>query len=142
MYDAWFYRVGESQLGPVPMFELQRLIAGGQIGRAVTVWREGMPGWIPASHVPGLLPTDNGLHFIVPTGQTSKSALAAGYLGLFGIFFFPLGIAGLVLGIIGVRDLRRNPDKNGWARAITGIVLGGLVTLGTLFLIVLIAFGK
>jgi hypothetical protein len=46
---------------------------------------------------------------------------------------FPLGYAALVLGILGVRDLRAHPEKNGWGRAITGIVLGALITIGTLF---------
>ena len=49
MNDAWFYRVGESQLGPVPMIELQRLMGSGQIGPSVALWREGMPGWVAGS---------------------------------------------------------------------------------------------
>lgn len=142
MIDAWFYRVGEVQVGPVPMGELRRLLAAGQIGPAAAVWREGLPGWMPASQVPALAPAENGLQFLVPTGRTSASSMAAGYMGIFGFFFPPLGIAALVLGILGVRDLKRHPEKNGWGRAITGIVLGGLLTVGMLALIVLIAVQK
>ena len=68
--------------------------------------------------------------------------MAAGYLGIFGFFFPPIGVAALVLGILGVRDLKNHPEKNGWGRAITGIVLGALMTLATLFLAVLIVLGK
>ncbi len=147
MNDAWFYRVGGSQLGPVPMLELQRLMSSGQIGPAIAVWREGMPDWMPAAQVlvgqmPGMLPNENGLQFLVPTGRTSKTSMAAGYLGLFGLLFFPMGPAALVLGIVGVRDLKKHPEKNGWGRAITGIVLGGLITLGILFWIGVVIFAR
>ncbi|HSO32748.1 MAG TPA: GYF domain-containing protein [Labilithrix sp.] len=142
MYDAWFYRVGESQVGPVPIVELQRLLGAGQIGPAAAVWRDGMPSWVPAGQVPGLMPAENGLQYIVPTGRTSRSSMAAGYLGIFGLFFFPLGVAAVVLGIVGIRDLKKHPEKNGWGRAITGIVLGGLTTVGLVFLLVLIARGN
>ena len=140
MNDAWFYRVGESQLGPVPVIELQRLMGSGQIGPSVALWREGMPGWVPASHVPALTPSEGGLQFLVPTGRTSGLSMTAGYLAIFGFFFPPLAPVALVLGILGVRDLRRHPQKNGWGRAITGIVLGGLVTLGLLFVLGVIVF--
>ena len=142
MYDAWFYRVGESQLGPVPMIELQRLLAAGQIGPAVAVWREGMPSWLPASQIPGMMASEGGLQFIVPTGRTSQSSLAAGYLGLFGLVFCPLGPAALVFGILGVRDLKKHPEKNGWGRAITGIVLGALTTIGMALWVLQIIFSS
>lgn len=142
MNDAWFYRVGESQIGPVPMMELQRLMGTGQIGPSVALWKEGMAGWVPASQVPALMPAEGGLQFLVPTGRTSGLALTAGYLGIFGFFFPPLAPVALVLGILGVRDLKRHREKNGWGRAITGIVLGGLLTLGLLFLLGLVILGK
>jgi hypothetical protein len=141
-YAPWFYRVGATQLGPVPRVELQQMIARGQIGPSVALWTDGMSDWMPASHVPGFMPSEQGLQFLVPTARTSASAMASGYLGIFGFFFPPFGIAALVLGILGVRDLKKHPEKNGWGRAITGIVLGGLLTLGTLVLVVLIALGK
>ncbi len=127
--EDWFYRMGDRALGPIPRVELERLLSTRQIGPAVQVWKDGMPSWVPAARVPGLVPPEGGLQFIVPTGRTSASSLAAGYLGLFGIVVLPLAPAALVLGILGVRDLRKNPEKNGWGRAITGIALGGLMTL-------------
>jgi hypothetical protein len=140
MNDAWFYRVAETQLGPVPMIELQRLMSVGQIGPAVTVWREGMAGWVPLSQMPGAMPSEGGLQFIVPTGRTSKSSLAAGYLGLLGLLIFPFGFAAVALGIVGIRDLKKHPEKNGWGRAITGIVLGGLTTIGFLVWVLVVVF--
>jgi hypothetical protein len=142
VHDAWFYRVGESQIGPVPLVELRRLMGIGQLGPSIAVWREGMPGWMPAAQVPGLMASEGGLQFIVPTGRTSKAALVAGYLGLFGLIFLPFGPVALVLGILGVRDLKRNPHKNGWGRAITGIVLGGLLTLAALCWVFVVATRK
>lgn len=136
--DAWFYRIGDQQLGPLSADHLRHLIASGQIGQAVPVWCQGMFNWTPAGQVPQLrqLRSDDGMKFILPTRNTSSSALIAGYLGLFGIFFPPLGVVALVLGIMGVRDLKRHPHKNGWGRAVTGIVLGGLMTMILVFVLV------
>jgi len=141
-YALWFYRVGTTQLGPVPMAELQQMIARGQIGPSAAVWTEGMHDWVPASQVPGFIPSEQGLQFLVPTARTSRPAMAAGYLGIFAFFFPPMGVAALVLGILGVRDLKKHPEKNGWGRAITGIVLGALVTIAMLVLVVLLVVSK
>ena len=142
MNDAWFYRVGDSQLGPVPMVELQRLLGTGQIGPSVALWRQGLAEWVPASQVPALMQPEGGVQFLVPTARTSGLALTAGYLGIFGFFFPPLAPVALALGIMGVRDLKRHREKNGWGRAITGIVLGGLLSLGLLVLLGVIIFKK
>lgn len=76
-------------------------------------------------------------------------ALLAYYLGVFGLIpvvgLF-LGPAALVLGILGLRHVRRNPQAHGTGHAITGIVLGSLELLGHVAVIVLIilavAFSK
>lgn len=75
---------------------------------------------------PSIVGSNDGLKYIVPTSQTSGMALAAGYLGIFGFFFCPLGLGALVLGVLALRDLRANPYKNGTGRAWTGIVCGAI----------------
>jgi hypothetical protein len=80
----------------VPTSELQQKLARGQLGPGVAVWREGLPAWLPASQVPGLMPSEQGLQFIVPTARTRGKALAAGYLGLFSFLFPPMGSRHLV----------------------------------------------
>jgi len=55
---------------------------------------------------------------------------------LIGVLFPLAAPAGIVLGILGVRDLKQHDHNRGCGRAITGIVLGGLVTLGWLVIII------
>ncbi len=62
--------------------------------------------------------------YILPIGR-SGWAIAAGYLGLFAILVLPAPFA-LGCGILGLRDIARNPRKLGKPRAIFGIITGGL----------------
>ena len=140
MNDAWFYRIGEQQHGPIPLAELRRLVAAGQLAPTVPVWRDGMNMWVPASNM-GLV-DDGGLKYIIPTSQTSGTSLAAGYLAILAIFVIPLAPVAVLLGVLGLRDLKQHPEKNGWGRAMTGIVLGGLLTLTLIALGIAIAMGK
>jgi hypothetical protein len=71
-----------------------------------------------------------GMRMLMPVGR-SGWAIAAGYAGLFGLVIFPAPLA-LVLGLVAMFDLKRNPKKHGWGRAIFGTVVG---LLGTGFLL-------
>lgn len=139
MNDAWYYRIGENSLGPLSAEQLKMLIHTGQVGQAAPVWREGLASWMTASQVPELMPSENGLQYILPTSRTSGTALAAGYLGIFGIFIPFLAPLAIVLGVLGCRDLKRHPEKNGWGRAITGIVLGSLWILAFVAFCIVVA---
>lgn len=72
-----------------------------------------------------------GLLADVVPGGLSPLAVAAGYLGLFSILCFPAPFA-LALGILAIRELKRNPEGRGRGRAIFGIVMG---VIGSAFLI-------
>ena len=67
---------------------------------------------------------------LVPVGR-SGWAIAAGYAGLFAALVFPAPIA-LILGIIAIRHIKKNPKLHGMGRAIFGLVMG---VLGTGFLL-------
>jgi hypothetical protein len=69
------------------------------------------------------------MRLLLPVGR-SVLAIIAGYLGLFSVLLIPAPVA-LLVGILALRDMRRNPTKHGMGRAIFGIVMG---TLGTLLL--------
>jgi hypothetical protein len=71
---------------------------------------------------------DQALHWILPVGR-SGWAIAAGYLGLFSLLgiFAPFAV---ITGILGLREIKTNPRLGGRGRAIFGIVMGGIVTLG------------
>lgn len=68
-----------------------------------------------------------------PPPRTDPTAIIALVLGIIGLLVFPLVLsqAALVLGIVGVRRVRRTGDE-GFGLAVGGIVLGSLGTLGVL----------
>lgn len=59
---------------------------------------------------------------LLPVGR-SGWAIAAGYLGLFSLLVIPAPFA-VIIGILGIRDIRKNPKKHGMGRCIFGIVMG------------------
>ncbi len=66
------------------------------------------------------------MRMTVPIGR-SGWAIASGYLALFSILFVPAPFA-LLTGILGIRDIRRNPKKHGMGRALFGIIMGVIFT--------------
>ena len=67
-------------------------------------------------------------------------ALTAYYLGVFSLIPLLgclLGPAALIMGVIGLRKRKKQPQCRGAAHAWTGIVLGGLSTAGHLAVVVL-----
>jgi hypothetical protein len=142
---TWYWDVGGQKQGPVSIAELQARVHAKQVGPQTPVWAEGMPAWMPAGQLPVLFSPsgrpaprmdDHGLGLLLPVGPQSGLSIGAGYCGLVGLLFAPVAVVGLVLGIYGLRDLKRHPEKRGRGRAITGIVLGGLVMLFWLFILV------
>lgn len=66
--------------------------------------------------------------YLLPTGR-SGWAIAAGYLGLISILLVPAPAA-LFCGVMALRDIGKNQQKSGIPRAVFGIVLGALGTIG------------
>lgn len=162
--NGWHYvRRGQSH-GPVSTEQLRALLQEGSVAPADMVWREPMTDWVAASTVPELAvarskpgppplpptaqyasaytPTyaqrdigqDAGMRMLIPVGR-SPLAIIAGYAGLLG--FIPLvGIAGIVFGILAVREIGKDPSKHGLGRAWTGIILGSIFTLGQLLVLI------
>ncbi len=136
-------------------FTQQQVAAGlatGQFTPDDLAWCEGMADWqriatLPAfssGPTPPPLPPGGGLRppakhlgddpamrLIMPVG-ISGWAIAAGYMGLFGLVIFPAPIA-LILSIIAIRDIKKsknNPHpKHGMGRAVFGLIVGVLGTI-------------
>ncbi|HEY2909859.1 MAG TPA: DUF4190 domain-containing protein [Gemmataceae bacterium] len=70
---------------------------------------------------------DDGMQYVIPI-NTSGLAIAAGYVGLISVLCFPAPFA-LILGILALRQLKRNPKLHGKGRAIFAIVMGILFTI-------------
>ena len=107
----------------------------GSCGQTVTVLP---PGVVPPAPMPSL-GENAAVRMLLPVGR-SLWAIAAGYAGLFAVLFFPAPIA-LILGIIAIYDIRRHPKRHGMGRAIFGLVMGALFTIGLVIAIVVGALG-
>ena len=70
---------------------------------------------------------DPAMRFVLPV-HTSGLSIAAGYVGLISVLCFPAPIA-LILGILALRHLKRNPKLYGHGRAIFAIVMGVIFTI-------------
>jgi hypothetical protein len=55
----WWYRKNGSEVGPVEETAIQQILISGNLGPDDIVWTEGMPQWVPARQVPGLLPVQS-----------------------------------------------------------------------------------
>jgi Domain of unknown function (DUF4190) len=71
---------------------------------------------------------DPGVRLLLPVGR-SGWAIASGYLGLLSVMCFPAPFA-ILTGILAIREMRRNPKKHGMGRAVFGIIMGSIGTLG------------
>ena len=94
------------------------------------------PPPLPEEAQPKKLEDDLGMRMLLPVGR-SGYAIAAGYLGLFGLLIIPAPLA-LIFGILGIVDIQRSKkrgkQKFGMGRAIFGLVIG---ILGTGVLLIL-----
>jgi hypothetical protein len=87
------------------------------------------PGSVPLAYSLPARPLEDepGMRWVLPVG-TSGWAIAAGYFGLFSMLCFPAPIS-VILGIVAIWHLRKNPRLSGWGRAIFGLVMGVVFTL-------------
>lgn len=73
------------------------------------------------------------MRMLLPVGR-SVLAILAGYAGLFSILILPAPIA-LLLGILAIIDIRKNPEKHGMGRAVFAVITGGLFSIPLIFLL-------
>lgn len=64
---------------------------------------------------------------LIPVGRTGLS-IVAGYVGLFSFIPF-VGFLSLVLGVLALKGLRKNPEKHGHGRAWFAIIAGIISSL-------------
>jgi hypothetical protein len=100
-------------------------------GQTVTVLP---PGAVPPPSSIDELGENPGIRLLLPVGR-SFWAIAAGYAGLFAVLFIPAPFA-LILGIIAIYDIKRHPKRHGMGRAIFGLVMGAIFTIGLILAIV------
>ncbi len=79
------------------------------------------------------------VRMIVPLGQ-SPLAIIAGYVGLISLFVCFLGPVAIVIGALAIRQIRKHPHMHGTYRAIIGIVLGLISSVGLIAVIASLLF--
>jgi GYF domain 2 len=90
---------GGQQSGPYSLGDLQSMMAGGQIAPGDLAWCEGMPAWLPVSHLVGSHPAAP----VWPGAQAvAQRPEAAGYAQVCGILGLILAIVGFCIPIVGV----------------------------------------
>jgi hypothetical protein len=98
------------------------------------------PSTLTRAPQPRPIEDDPMIRMLIPVGR-SGWAIAAGYAGLFAALFFPAPLA-IVLGIVAIRDIKKNPKKHGMGRAIFGLVSGILFTIPLIFIIIALVAGR
>ena len=147
--------------GPFSLEEVNRQLAAGTLALTDQAWYEGAPGWMPLSAVPGVgaaaaapAPTPRLAPHPAAPVMTSAAAPAAPT----GKKNEPLAIWALVMGILGilccgpftaipaiicghsaVSKISHNPELDGRAMAIIGLVLG---YLGVIIFVCVLIFGN
>jgi hypothetical protein len=59
MSAEWYVaRPGQQQVGPLEAKQLKQMAASGQVSGSDLVWKQGMPQWVPASSIKGLVGSD------------------------------------------------------------------------------------
>jgi hypothetical protein len=137
------------EYGPVATEQLRQWLAQGRVNGQTRARLEGATDWQPLSSIaefagacappPVLRPPPGGdpISKIIP--YRNVPALVGYYCGVFSLIPFLgiiLGLAGLTLGVIGLRVARQNPAAHGKVHAWVGIILGGLCGFGYLALVV------
>jgi hypothetical protein len=99
----------------------------------------------PGAYRPGQpspdIADDPAMRWVLPVGQSAWS-IASGYLGLLSLALCFLGPFAVLTGVVAIVELRKNPRLSGWGRAIIGIVLGSLGSIGLVVLIIVLASGS
>ncbi|HXE43459.1 MAG TPA: DUF4339 domain-containing protein [Candidatus Baltobacteraceae bacterium] len=146
--------------GPLSFEQVRQWISEKRVEKKTPVFPDGASDWMFLESLPEFSvifnppppPTivapppsasaNNSLNVIIP--YKNVRALVAYYLGVFSvipILGMPLGIAGFVLGILGLRFRRKNPAAGGAVHAWIGIIFGGLFGLLWLALTIMAIVG-
>ena len=144
------------EYGPVSTEELQHWIAQNRCTRESLIEVDGSGEWVPLATLPEFQDAfaapppapapasaqgDSGISTVIP--YKNVPALTAYYIGVFCIICPPiLSIPAIVLGVKGLRNVKKNPEVKGTAHAWIGILSGSFFLILSIVVGVLIAIGS
>ena len=143
------------EYGPVSTEELQQWIAQNRCTRESLVEVDGSGEWVPLATLPEFQDAfaapppapapasaqgDRGISTVIP--YKNVPALIAYYVGVFCIICPPLlCFPAIILGVIGLRRVKENPEIKGTAHAWIGILSGSFFLLLSIVVGVLVSYG-
>ena len=145
------------QLGPFTEAEIKAQLASGTISPQDHVWWQGQAGWVPLSQTPfagpgapvvlGAPPTPAVPYPAgapAPTSKLAIWALVCGCLSLVcGLF---ASIPAIILGHMGLSEVKKNPAVQGRGMALAGVILGyiftALIGVYLISIVVLLSMGN
>ncbi len=143
----WHYFHDGQQAGPVSREEIQGFLQSQALPVTVLVWTRGMNHWLPANEVPqliagvvgGYLPQPvAGAPFVITSPSPNGMAIASlilGVIGVFGALIFT-SVPAIICGHIARGQIRKAEGREaGDGLALTGLILGYLVTILSLLLL-------
>lgn len=145
----------QKEYGPITADQLRQWISEGRINANTKVQAEGSGIWKTVGELPEfgvtLPPPPPAPRYAPgapismgpPPEKTNMVALWAMICGIVGVFCCQiiLGPLALILGIVALSQIKKNPHEKGSGMAITGIVLGILaLLLVAAFLVLMLAF--
>ena len=154
----YYIHHNNQQIGPFTEAEVKAQLAAGSISPQDHVWWQGQQGWVPlaqsslmAQATPGLTPPSGAIPVaapyvggvIQPTSKLAIWALVCGCLSLVcGIFS---SIPAIVLGHMGLSEIKKNPALQGRGMALAGAILGyvftALIAIYLIAIVVLLSLG-
>ena len=152
----YYIHHNNQQLGPFTEAEVKAQLASGAITSTDHVWWQGQQGWVPLNQtalagtpVPGapVTPVIPGTAaaaayppggVIAPTSKLAIWALVCGCLSLLcGLF---ASIPAIILGHLGLNEVKRTPGLQGRGMALAGMILGYVFTALIVLYLILFFF--
>ena len=145
---------GGAEYGPVSTEELQHWIAQTRCTRESLVEVDGSGEWVPLATLPEFQAAfaatpapapasaegEGGVSTVIP--YKNAPALIAYYVGVFCIICPPLlCFPAIILGVIGLRRVKENPEVKGTAHAWIGILSGSFFLLLSIVIGVFVSTG-
>jgi Domain of unknown function (DUF4190)/GYF domain 2 len=130
------------QVGPFSLAEVKSQLASGALSPIDPVWWKGEAGWVPLAESAVLRPDfqePDNTEKKAPDLPSGLSPFALGSLlcGLLSFIGGPLAsIPGIILGHLGLREIKLNPKRTGKGLAFTGLVLSYIMTVVTTVILV------
>jgi hypothetical protein len=137
--NVWYYHQFGTTNGPVDLSHLRQMVESGLLVGEDMVWKDGMPEWIHAASVPGLVksagstsPQNPGqyagssAYYGQPTEPPRVSALAVASLVLGLLWLFGVGsLLAIIFGGVAIHQINISRGRvTGKGLAVAGLVLG------------------